>query len=191
MPIVPYEQSLRRALVLWDDAHDQLLLRTNSITKLFGIPLGFHPFITAMFGRQTTGTNQEDLIAFIDAPRDIIGTVDAGEVQYTMSDGSGIDRVNGANPSKKIMWITNIGGNGNQDRDRAAYNCWNQILFTKSDGTWAIVIEYRLVPGAMRWDDEWAALLRQKRNIPKQTTAGSKFHQVGNYHVLRRYNLLS
>lgn len=53
-----------------------------------------------------------------------------------------------------------------------------------------LTIYFSYIPGPMNWLSKWASLFRQRRNIPKLTTAGRKFHQVGNYHVLRRYNLL-
>lgn len=191
--MVVYENKSKAVFFLWDSGEDARFLDTQDITKLFSVPLGFHPVMTSIQGRQNTGTSLFDLFGFVDpTQRNREGKDDAinlNQFQFNLDQSPPV--IHGSMLSKKFFWTTHIGGNGNLHKSAGYhYHIWDSMQLIKGDGEWQVTIQYFLAPGAMMWLDEWAQLIRQKRNIPKQTTAGRKFHQVGNYHVLRRYNLL-
>jgi len=183
----------------WDETDEaRQVITTAKCHQIFGLPLGFHPLIYNVRAIEVALISSQSLFILLDPDKLTLESeiaphaVTNEEIVHEIDAG----RMFGSQMTRKKFHVRSDANDTyvpNHFPTTGPWHLWNMMHLEKATAAvWGqIEFEYRMVPGAMRWDDEWSQLLRQKRNIPKLTTAGRKFHQVGNYHVLRRYNLLS
>ncbi len=162
----------------WAAVENERIWNVEDLTRRFAIPMGMHLIILKFENITAAGINYEiffDLRASQTAQNEFMEV--GGVNEYALR------------PRHDVVL-----GQTNLDLVPKVYNVevFENITFHKADDTDGPIftIYFAYLPGPMNWMLEWAALMRQRRNIAKLTTAGRKFHQVGNYHVLRRYNLL-
>lgn len=185
---------LRRTTLVWPASVDNGVSRipTAKLTKLFAVRMGFHPLIEKVLGTETAKNTIQNVDIWIDptpspgeqlAPLYTLGGVDAKTV-------SGL---RGFQLTKKYYFLTQDSGDTRPSSDFDAFHLYDELRLIKggADAAWRITFTYRLVPGAMMWLDEWAELLRQKRNVPYQTSPGGRYHQVGDVHQVNRFNEFS
>lgn len=182
MPSMAGERAIDRRtdVFVWNTNENTRRVEVQKLTRLFGIPFGKHIFIEHI--------------------RVLLGAGNGFEMFIDQSDLA----------SHSINAFSEIGPDGPHIKNRQKHwliqgnsdvavtvtvpifrHVFDSITFFQAaqDG-FTPEFTWTFEPGPMNWTRTWAALFRQRRNIPKQTTVGRKFHQVGNYHVLRRYNLL-
>jgi len=183
MPSLADERAIdrRTEVFVWNTNENLRRLEVQDLTSYFGIPLGKHLFI-------------EHLRVLLGAGRAFEMFIDQSDLaSHSINEFSELGPDGPRIKNRGKHWLIQ----GNSDVTTTVtvpifrHVFHSLTLFQAAQDGFAPEFTYTLEPGPMNWADLWRDLYRQRRNIPKLTTAGSKFHQVGNYHLLRRYNLLS
>jgi len=154
------------------------LLTTRQLVKLFAVPMGMHPVVVGCKGIEVGQDAVSSLYLFYD----VLSNADQLMQEFTEYN---IDNsITGSLVSHKSHFLRADASAGGAyvPVDVGEYELFDTLLLVKqATHVWNVAIDYYLLPGAMMWLDEWAELLRDKRNVPLSRTAGRPYNQVGDY----------
>ncbi len=175
----------RRVVLAVVDGTDSRM-GTVQCTKLFGVPMGYHPIINAIRGSEEALSSITDLRVYLDVPATTDISNNATRI-LTLTPATG--SLTGWSASRKQFSIRADASDTYQAVDHGGpYHLWDSLSFRKADtATWFVEFDYRLVPGAMIWLDEWAELLKDKTNVTAHLrNPGDNYHRVGDYYQINK-----
>ncbi len=170
----------RTDVFAWDTNETFRKWNTKELVRNFAIPMGMHLWLESVIAHLPTASGFE---MFID------NESDAREQINTFKQ---FDNSAGIRTLSAHHFFQGRADTFTMEPRLIGRDVFNSIGFFKASDTdnVALTFTWLILPGPMDWSREWAELLRQKTNIARQTSAGGLYNQVGDYHVLKRYNLV-
>jgi len=172
MPIGNEPNDNRVGFFEWNRNETFRMLETKDLTRIFGIPMGWHLFLERIHMVVADG---EVCTMTLDPP--------------TGWTGGGRPSIDGEAPIRPYgRQFVGIGLVTIKDTIKILnMPVYNNIGLSKGNANdIGFEIYYHFEPGAMMWLDEWADLLADKIQAPIRQSAGRVYNQVGDYFQMGR-----